>query len=184
MKKYSNTNRKTIITLATIAFILAIIVIITSQRPSIPSQSPIGGGWTDDGIIIRLTEGTDNVGIGTDSPLTKLDIIGNIKISDGTEGEGKVLTSDINGLASWQTPQFGESGGVIGNGTPNFVPLWVTNSSLSDSNMKIDDNGNIILKPGSSIFILSMDGSKCIQLSGQSLTIYKEPPLPPPCLSF
>jgi trimeric autotransporter adhesin len=45
-----------------------------------------------------------NVGIGTGTPAAKLDIAGNIQIADGTQGAGKVLTSDANGLASWTTP--------------------------------------------------------------------------------
>ncbi len=44
------------------------------------------------------------VGIGTSSPMAKLDIAGNIKIADGTEGSDKVLTSDSNGVASWKNP--------------------------------------------------------------------------------
>jgi hypothetical protein len=42
-----------------------------------------------------------NVGIGTSTPTAKLDIVGNIKITDGTQGLGKVLTSDASGNASW-----------------------------------------------------------------------------------
>ena len=53
--------------------------------------------------------GTD-VGIGTSTPGAKLDVEGNIKIADGTQGLGKVLTSDADGLASWQTPSGGGSG--------------------------------------------------------------------------
>ncbi|WP_312900657.1 tail fiber domain-containing protein [Chryseobacterium taichungense] len=49
---------------------------------------------------------TNNVGIGTTTPdaNAKLDVNGQIKISGGTPGVGKVLTSDANGLASWTTP--------------------------------------------------------------------------------
>ncbi|MGZ5248302.1 MAG: hypothetical protein ACXWCR_14440, partial [Flavitalea sp.] len=43
-----------------------------------------------------------NLGVGTGIPSAKLDVIGNVKISDGTEGVGKVLTSDATGTASWQ----------------------------------------------------------------------------------
>ncbi|GAA4154349.1 hypothetical protein GCM10022217_11260 [Chryseobacterium ginsenosidimutans] len=47
-----------------------------------------------------------NMGIGNTAPTTKLDInngntAGAIKIVDGTQGSGKVLTSDANGLATW-----------------------------------------------------------------------------------
>jgi uncharacterized protein (TIGR02145 family) len=45
-----------------------------------------------------------NVGIGTTTPDAKLDVIGTLKISDGTQGDGKILTSDATGLASWQPP--------------------------------------------------------------------------------
>lgn len=45
-----------------------------------------------------------NVGIGMTAPAAKLDILGNIKITDGSQGAGKVLTSDASGVASWQTP--------------------------------------------------------------------------------
>ena len=34
------------------------------------------GGWTDDGTVVRLTAGTDSVGIGTTSPLNKLHTLG------------------------------------------------------------------------------------------------------------
>jgi hypothetical protein len=51
-----------------------------------------------------IIQQTGNVGIGTVNPLAKLDVAGTIKITDGTQGAGKVLTSDANGLATWATP--------------------------------------------------------------------------------
>lgn len=46
------------------------------------------------------------VGIGTYKPVAKLDIKGPyggaIRIADGTEGQGKVLTSDYRGVGTWQ----------------------------------------------------------------------------------
>ena len=44
-----------------------------------------------------------NVGIGTSIPDTKLHVVGNIKMVDGNQATGKVLTSDAAGVASWQT---------------------------------------------------------------------------------
>jgi len=43
----------------------------------------------------------DNIGIGTVAPDEALHVNGNIKIVDGNQGTGKVLTSDANGVGSW-----------------------------------------------------------------------------------
>lgn len=48
-----------------------------------------------------------SMGLGTVSPATRLDInngttAGAIKIVDGTQGDGKVLTSDASGIATWK----------------------------------------------------------------------------------
>jgi len=43
-----------------------------------------------------------NVGIGVANPQAKLDVGGTLKITDGSQGVGKVLISDNNGMASWQ----------------------------------------------------------------------------------
>jgi hypothetical protein len=45
-----------------------------------------------------------NIGVGTTSPGALFDVTGGqIKITDGSEGAGKVLTSNATGLASWTT---------------------------------------------------------------------------------
>ncbi len=43
-----------------------------------------------------------NVGIGTTTPGAKLEVAGQVKITGGTPAQGKVLTSDANGLANWE----------------------------------------------------------------------------------
>lgn len=50
-----------------------------------------------------------NVGIGTVNPTAKLEVAGQIKITGGHPGEGKVLTSDNTGLASWKDIQVDDS---------------------------------------------------------------------------
>ncbi|MEE4177054.1 MAG: hypothetical protein V2I46_06040 [Bacteroides sp.] len=45
-----------------------------------------------------------NTGIGISNPANKLEVGGQVKITGGNPGAGKVLTSDPSGLASWQTP--------------------------------------------------------------------------------
>jgi hypothetical protein len=57
---------------------------------------------SEQGDQLTITRDSGNVGIGTLMPTSKLDIIGKVKITDGTQGTGKVLVSDANGQASWQ----------------------------------------------------------------------------------
>lgn len=60
-------------------------------------------------IGINLAGGSDEItilgsgrmGIGTNAPDAKLDVRGTVKIVDGSQGAGRVLTSDTNGLATW-----------------------------------------------------------------------------------
>lgn len=44
------------------------------------------------------------IGIGTMNPGAKLEVAGQVKITGGTPGTGKVLTSDALGLATWNSP--------------------------------------------------------------------------------
>lgn len=84
--------------------------------------------------VLEAIVADGKVGIGTASPTAKLDINGNVKIADGTQGLGKVLTSDANGLTSWTTP-------VILNGTaPGNTPFWNGTSWVSNSS-NIYNNG-------------------------------------------
>lgn len=59
-----------------------------------------------DSSLIRL-DSNQNVGIGFFNvgynPQSRLHINGSVTIQDGTQGEGKVLTSDANGLSHWQS---------------------------------------------------------------------------------
>lgn len=57
---------------------------------------------TDTSFSLDLALKDGNVGIGTGTPGAKLEVAGQIKITGGVPGAGKVLTSDAAGLASWQ----------------------------------------------------------------------------------
>ena len=82
------------------------------------SGDAIGDG-TNYGLYANAEGGTTNwagyfnagdvyiqnkVGVGTLSPTVELDVVGSIKITDGTQGAGKILTSNESGEASWQEP--------------------------------------------------------------------------------
>ncbi|MCQ4138766.1 MULTISPECIES: hypothetical protein [unclassified Chryseobacterium] len=59
-------------------------------------------GTSNSNALTILKNG--NMGVGFDTPTEKLEINGKIKIVDGSQATGKVLTSDANGIATWQTP--------------------------------------------------------------------------------
>ncbi|MFN8300235.1 MAG: hypothetical protein U0T75_14120 [Chitinophagales bacterium] len=64
-----------------------------------------------------VVDNSGHVGIGANTFLgATLDVQGNVKIADGTEGSGKVLTSDANGLASWQDAVPGATGATGAQG--------------------------------------------------------------------
>lgn len=78
---------------------------------------------TSDNRLTRMVinNTTGYVGIGTGSPAEKLDVNGNIKttgfILPTGAAAGKVLTSDANGNATWQTAAGSSSGWALGGNT-------------------------------------------------------------------
>ncbi|MBL4753118.1 MAG: tail fiber domain-containing protein, partial [Flavobacteriales bacterium] len=106
-------------------------------------------GWNAlaDRMVI---DNTGNVGIGTTTPGAKLEVAGQIKITGGTPGASKVLTSDAAGLATWQTPSGGggdfSNGGEVGiadrtlGNTDNFDLGFLTNNI---NRLHIQNDGNV-----------------------------------------
>jgi hypothetical protein len=99
----------------------------------------IGEDSSDDRLYLRAKEYvfgksapgyTGNVGIGvTGSPSAKLHVNGTVRITDGNQAAGKVLTSDINGNASWQEASCMQRRVVFGtavSGATFTVPAGVT----------------------------------------------------------
>ena len=94
------------------------------------SQLSVFSGGTE---RFRITSG-GNVGIGTTGPGAKLEVAGQVKITGGSPGTGKVLTSDASGLASWQTPTINKPPyGYFSTGTVWDVP------ESSNANTYFDD---------------------------------------------
>ena len=93
-------------------------------------------------FVLNLS--AQNVGINTPMPNANLHVTGNVKISDGTQGVGKVLTSDANGLASWHLPKtcftVGSDQSISSN---SFVGLGWSSSSFVRNTIVIPFNGSI-----------------------------------------
>ena len=89
-----------------------------------------------------------NVGIGTSTPAAKLDINGQIKIQGGNPGGGKVLTSDANGLATWQMPGVDSQWVISGSNIYN-VNNGNVGIGTSTPGAKLDVNGQVKIQGGS-----------------------------------
>jgi 6-phosphogluconolactonase (cycloisomerase 2 family) len=66
--------------------------------------------WTDANTLgsSQVYDDGTNVGIGTVTPGAKLEVSGTLKVTDGSQGANKVLTSNAEGLASWQESELTE----------------------------------------------------------------------------
>jgi len=98
------------------------------------SGGAAAGGWTDDGIIVRLTTTTDSVGIGTNSPAAKLHVDGTLIVTNkaalgpGSTNPGVhafVAGSNCNSIGNYSSISGGLEnnatgfGGVVGGGRAN-----------------------------------------------------------------
>jgi hypothetical protein len=98
------------------------------------------------------------VGLGTVSPATKLEInngssAGAIKIVDGTQGDGKVLVSDANGVGTWQS---------LSNGS--WTAVWYDFSSDSAGN--IAGGSTLLYGTGGSV---SANNASCVTVPKSGL---------------
>lgn len=99
--------------------------IIFSKLSTATITSANVAGWTLTELM-RIQNNGD-VGIGTAAPWARLDVAGQVRITGGSPGLGKILVSDATGLASWETAATGSFAGwwVLGNAgttaTTNFL---------------------------------------------------------------
>ena len=90
-----------------------------------------------------ITRNTGNIGIGTMSPSAKLHVFsttsGAVRIVDGTQQSGYVLTSDANGLATWQPAAGGSS---------LTVEDYLTGVTFSNINNICFRGNTVVVTPG------------------------------------
>ncbi len=82
------------------------------------------GGWTDAGTVVHLSTTTDSVGIGTTTPAAKLDVVGDLLVSDkATIGPGHTNTGNwafTAGSSNWSTGSYSTALGAGNMATGNY----------------------------------------------------------------
>ncbi|MBB3841150.1 hypothetical protein FHS57_005171 [Runella defluvii] len=123
-------------------------IMIGEQGNEIQGRS--GNNLTTNGdLILNAYDG--NVGIGTTTPTSKLDVAGKIKSTDFqlTNGatNGYILQSDASGNGIWKDPSslsisFKETDPKVGNQLTYFVPTW-NGTQLVKGGIYSDVYGNV-----------------------------------------
>lgn len=114
--------------------------------------------------------GNGNFGLGTITPTSVLHVVGSVTIVDGTQGAGKILTSDANGLSSWQTVTFPSSGWSL-NGNTNGATKYIgTNDNFS---FPIYTNGSqrMVVTAAGSVGIGVTNPISTLHIGGSGITI-------------
>jgi hypothetical protein len=154
------------------------------------SELRIAGGTSNIDAITFKTQGyngtermringSGNIGIGTTAPTAKLDVAGSVKIVDGTQGKGKVLTSDSLGLATWsEGPAFYSFPIIVGNSSiPIKVGTWgamVTFNLYVGCGSANNYVGTMYIRPNGNVTILnyaSNDGVGYMTASNNVITL-------------
>lgn len=100
------------------------------------SSSIIFKTYTGTQEKMRITD-AGNVGIGTATPTATLEVAGQVKITGGAPGIGKVLTSDATGLATWNNIN---SGSVLSFSSGDLAPLFTTSVASSNTTPALSFN--------------------------------------------
>ncbi|MEO0583624.1 MAG: tail fiber domain-containing protein [Bacteroidota bacterium] len=134
---------------------------------------PAGNNGSTTDVLTLRADG--HVGIGTTSPDEELHVIGQFKYVDGNETNGYVLTSNANGVASWQTPPGDDFGNHIATQNLQLSGNWLSHDGDPEG-VFVNTNGNVgvgVSSPGAKLEVggnmrLNSDDAKLIFFSGSS----------------
>ncbi|MEI8339150.1 MAG: hypothetical protein WCF94_00625 [bacterium] len=87
-----------------------------------------------------------NVGIGVVNPTATLEVAGQVKITGGAPAAGKVLTSDANGVGSWQALNTGNQGlGFSISDKQAAYDTYITNPMTYTYTFTASKTGNVLI---------------------------------------
>jgi len=120
----------------------------TARIENITSGTSTGEGqllfYTNGGTLtekMRITEDGE-IGIGTNNPSAILDVSGTFKLVDGTQGAGKILTSDAAGLSTWKANKVAF---YIGGGNDGAFTLQNLAGGNVAQTLDFDETGSAFL---------------------------------------
>jgi hypothetical protein len=124
--------------------------------------------------VVVTPEG--RIGVGTLHPQTRLDVVsstpGAIRIADGTQGGGKILTSDANGRATW-TSTAGSwyaaltGGWITGKSSGTVEELWPP-FTYTGAELYPPEAGSVNVADG--IITVPYTGTYRISITGKAFT--------------
>lgn len=133
-----------------------------------------GGGGPNGALLERMRIlGNGNVGIGTDTPLDRLHIAGNIRMVDGNQAIGRVMKSNANGTASWQDDNDNQTIALTGNNLSILNGNSVNLASINTDNQTLSLTGNnLSILNGNSVNLSSLNtDNQTLSLTGTNLSI-------------
>ncbi len=138
---------------------------------------------TSSGTNFEFIPAAKNLGVGIQSPTTKLDLNGQIMIRSGSPGADKILSSDANGKASWVNPAGPADASTLDSlDSLQFLRSDTSDSFssgvfITDSGTRFDINGdlsiadtNISLDGANTSFTQSTGDLSFVPASGKDLS--------------
>ncbi len=115
-----------------------------------------GNYFETTGLVVKSPNNL--VGVGTENPAYRLDVAGTTR-TDGfilsmPTDSGYILTSDANGISSWQPP----AAHIAGSGDPNHIAMFSKSDTLASSIIEQSDDGNIGIGVSNPVAKLDVNG--------------------------
>lgn len=115
---------------------------------------PDDGDWIISGSTMYSS--ASNVGVGTSTPATSFDVVGTMKITDGSQGDGRVLISDAAGQTTWGSSGWGNISSLNSTST-NITTTWTPVGPIL-SFSKLYDNTRLVAFLDSRVYAGAFSG--------------------------